>query len=184
VNPVIAWIDVETTGLNPQGAKLLEVACLVTDTEFNLLDEHGYHAILQYDAREVDSMIAQADRYVVEMHHKTDLWAQLPYGKPHEVVEAELLSYIRQYAPEARQALVGGNSITLDRNFLEVYLPDVYNHLYYRSIDVSTLALLAQWRYGEGVKYKKTYQHAALADIRESIAEAKFLTELVMKPEL
>lgn len=182
--PVIAWIDVESTGVYANKDALLEVACLVTDTNLNLLDETGYHAIVRYTPREVEKLIGATDEYVVKMHSATNLWSKLPYGRPLEAIDSELLSYIRQFAPESRTALVGGNSITLDRNFLEAYLPQSFAHLNYRSIEVSTVALLARWRLGDDVHYKKQYLHAALPDIRESISELKFLLDRAFKPAI
>lgn len=179
---VIAWIDVESTGVDPRRDALLEVACLVTDMDLNLLDEVGYHAIVRHSGREVSDLISLADERVQQMHESTNLWSKLPYGKPLEAIDSELLAYIRQFAPEKRTALVGGNSITLDRNFMEAYLPETFAHLHYRSIDVSSVALLARHRFGDGAYYKKQYMHAALPDIRESIAELKFLLNRAFKP--
>ena len=34
----IAWIDVETSGLDPRSDLLLEVACVITDGQFQVLD--------------------------------------------------------------------------------------------------------------------------------------------------
>lgn len=181
MEPVIAWIDVETTGVDPGKDALLEVACLVTDTQLNLLDQQGYHAVVRYTPQEVSDLVASADERVVQMHSATNLWGKLTSGKPLETIDTELLYYIRRFAAEPRQALVGGNSITLDRNFVERYLPETFAHLYYRSIDVSTVALLAQWRYGSKVRYEKQYLHAALPDIRESISELRYLLDKVFK---
>lgn len=182
--PVIAWIDVESTGVDPSLDALLEVACLVTDMDLNLLDERGYHAVVRYSSREVSQLVELADKRVQEMHESTNLWSKLPYGKPLEAIDSELLAYIRQFAPEKRTALVGGNSITLDRNFLEAYLPQTFDHLHYRSIDVSSVALLARHRFGDEAYYKKQYLHAALPDIRESISELKFLLDRAFKPAI
>ena len=39
VNDRLVWIDCEMTGLDIERDALIEIACLVTDAELNLLDE-------------------------------------------------------------------------------------------------------------------------------------------------
>lgn len=177
----ITWIDVETTGVEAfNGDVLLEVACLITDRNLNIMDDYGYQAVIHYSETEVENLKASTVPFVVEMHDKTGLWDRLPDGKPRTVVDVELLYYIQQWVPLARSTRLAGNSITLDRNFLTAYLPGVASHLHYRSIDVSTLAGLAQYWSRTPVKYEKKTLHSAFDDINESIEELRFLRKEVM----
>lgn len=176
--PHITWLDVETTGLDAQNNYLLEVACLVTDTELNILDETGYSATIFYPEAYLPALKENSSQYVQDMHEKTRLWDRLPQGKLMSQVDKELKNYISEFI-EPNQSWLAGNSITLDRNFLAANLTDTFNHLYYRSIDVSTIAGLAEWWYG--AKFPKTYQHSALADIQESVAELQFMRKEIFK---
>lgn len=173
----LIWIDVETTGVDAfDKDELLEVACLITDSELNILDEVGYHAVIKYSDLKVSSMKLLTNDFVRDMHKKTGLWDKLTSGKPVRTVDSELLDYIKSFVPDARKARIAGNSITLDRNFLQANLPQSFNHLSYRSYDVSTIAgLTAMWYEDEGYTKKKT--HAAMDDIRESIEELRYLRE-------
>jgi oligoribonuclease len=173
----ICWIDVETNGTDCEKNVLLEVACLVTDLELNILDETGYESVIWYPETLVDELKSNTDPFVVDMHEKTGLWDRLSQGKMKHKVEVELFEYIHAFIPERQTARLGGNSITLDRNFINKNLPSVGNHLHYRSIDVSTLAGLAQYWVSPKVQYKKKTLHSAFSDIRESIEELKFLRE-------
>lgn len=173
----ICWIDVETNGTDCEKHELLEVACLITDLDLNILDETGYQSVLWYPEALLDELKANTDPFVIEMHEKTELWDRLSQGQMKHRVEAQLLEYIQTYVPEPQTARLGGNSITLDRNFLNKNLPAVGNHLHYRSIDVSTLAGLAQYWTKSKVQYRKKTLHSAFSDIRESIEELKFLRE-------
>ena len=69
-----------------------------------------------------------------------------------------------------------GNSIGTDRRFLATYLPEIEDHLHYRSVDVSTIKELARRWSPEVLKQApaKTGSHRALDDIRESIDELRF----------
>lgn len=173
----IAWLDVESTGIDASSCNLLEVACIVTDMELNILDEEGYRAVIKYSPEEVVEMQAKTDPYVLDMHSNTGLWDELPNGKPKETVDEELLAYIQKFAPEYRQAFLGGNSITLDRNFIIPNLKKVGEHLHYQSIDVTTIAILAEAWYG--LSFEKSYLHAALSDIKESVNQLKYFKSLL-----
>ena len=72
-----------------------------------------------------------------------------------------------------------GNSIGTDRRFLALHLPDIEEHLHYRSVDVSTIKELARRWYPDRLAGAppKVGSHRALDDIRESIAELQFYRE-------
>lgn len=173
MNNVIVWADVETTGLHAGSPdKLLEVAAFVTDLDLNLLDDSGYQAVVRYE--NPDEVRDVADDFVKNMHDKTELWQKLPEGKPLEQIDAELTAYIKLFAPEARQGRLAGNSVRLDANFIEEFLPAVSAHLHYRLLDVSAVAF--EFCEVRGVPwFKKQHTHRALDDIRESIAELKHI---------
>jgi oligoribonuclease len=76
-----------------------------------------------------------------------------------------------------------GNSIGTDRRFLAIHLPEIEDHLHYRSVDVSTIKeLTRRWYPGalEAVPRKAT-AHRALDDIRESIEELRWYREHVFR---
>lgn len=173
--PKIVWLDVECTGLDAQSQRLLEVACLVTDSDLNILDETGYQTAIFYSADELKAVKSLANEYVQNMHSATGLWDRLASGKPMEQVDQELSSYIKKFVPEVKQAWLGGNSITLDRNFINKNLPTVGEHLHYRSVDVTSWAGPAAWWYG--FSHEKKTLHEAFSDIKESIEELRAIRD-------
>jgi oligoribonuclease len=89
--------------------------------------------------------------------------------------ETAMTAFIRKYTVPGMSPLCG-NSVYMDKRFLEKYMPRFSDQLHYRIIDVSTVKeLCRRW-------YPETYQkatpkaggHRALADIKESIEEHKF----------
>lgn len=178
----VIWVDVESNGTEPfNGHVLLEVAVLVTDTDLNILDDEGYQAVVQFSGEELLEVMGNANQYVFDMHSKTELWNKLPEGKPLEVIDSEMLAYMKRFVPDAKKARLAGNSITLDRNFLEAFLPASFAHFGYRSIDVSSLAGLVEYWGDDSMQYEKKTLHSAFSDITESIEELKHLRKLTMK---
>ena len=76
--------------------------------------------------------------------------------------------------PEPRTVPLCGNSIGTDRRFLAIYLPEIEEHLHYRSVDVSTIKELTRRWYPGALDAgpRKATAHRALDDIRESIERA------------
>jgi oligoribonuclease len=170
----IVWIDVETTGLSPftSDDTLLQIACFVTDNDLNLLDDEGYEAVVKYDKASAEAAYAQANDFVKNMHSETGLWDRLTTdGKTLDVIDQEVTEYIRRFQPEPSSAWFGGNSIKLDRDFTSVFLPNLYSHIHYRSLDVTSFAGVARAWYGFEFEKKKT--HDARDDIMESIEELR-----------
>ena len=93
-----------------------------------------------------------------------------------------MLDYLTERIP-ASTAPLCGNSIGVDRRFLDRYLPTVDQYLHYRSIDVSSLKELCR-RWNPAV-YKarpgKQETHRALDDIRESLEELRFYRDQFLR---
>lgn len=178
----IIWLDVETTGVNRDINSLLQVACRITDENLEFLDESGYEAKIHFTNEEVEELKKHTSDYVIDMHTKTGLWDALSGGdsKPRNVIDTELLTHIQKYVPEAKTGLLGGNSITLDRNFLEKFMPKSFEHLHYRSFDVTTMAMAVEMWLGSGSMYNKTnLMHEAMDDITQSVLEARHYQKLL-----
>jgi oligoribonuclease len=173
----LVWIDCEMTGLDVEKDCLVEIAVLVTDSELNILDE-GLSVVIK--PRE-DSLAGMGE-FVTNMHKESGLLELLAEGLPIEQAEAQVLDYIKRFAPEVRSAPLAGNSIGTDRMFLNRYMPALDAHLHYRNVDVSSIKELVR-RWYPKVYFqlpKKSGGHRALSDIRESIAELVYYRKTVL----
>ena len=169
--PVLVWMDLEMTGLDPDRDAIVEIATLVTDDELAIVEE-GPDLVVACPAKALAGM----DDFVRNMHTSSGLLEAIATSTI-SLVEAgnETLEFIRRHVPEARTVPLCGNSIGTDRRFLATHLPEIETYLHYRSIDVSTVKELARRWYPDAFAGapKKQAGHRALDDIRESLEELR-----------
>ena len=61
-----------------------------------------------------------------------------------EDAETRMLEFVQEHT-DAGKSPLGGNSIHMDRMFLNQYMPRFTAHLHYRIIDVSTIKELSRF---------------------------------------
>lgn len=171
VSSVIAWIDVESGGTSPEIDPLLEFAALVTDMEGNALG-NSYSSLVE--TKNLPEIISGTSEYVRNMHSKSGLWSDLwaRNQKPVSVVESEALEWLEGITTPDTVVYFGGNSINLDRRFLQVHMPDFYERISHRSIDVTSVSIFLQSN-AEASPYSKGKSHRALEDALDSVEEYK-----------
>jgi oligoribonuclease len=165
-------MDLEMTGLDPASHVIVEIATLITDDELEVVAE-GPDLVIHQPAE----ALALMEPIVRDMHTRSGLLEAITASTVTlDQAGQATLDFLREHIPEARTIPLCGNSIGTDRRFLAAYLPDIENHLHYRSVDVSTIKELAR-RWYPGVideAPKKATAHRALDDIRESVEELRF----------
>ena len=176
----LVWIDCEMTGLDLARDALIEIACLVTDGDLNLLDE-GVDEVIKPPPEALDQM---AD-VVRSMHTASGLLNVLETGITLAEAQERLLDYVRGYVKEPRKAPLCGNSIATDRAFLARDMPELDAYLHYRMVDVSSIKELARRWYPRAyfASPLKTGGHRALADIKESVRELQYYREAIFVPK-
>lgn len=157
------------TGLDAQADVILEVAAEVTDFDFKTL--------ASYEARVGNPREIVVDRlqkniwYRDYPQNRDDFIQNLDKAKPSATVEQELCAFVaEQFGDEP--AVLAGNSIHNDRKFIEHWWPALDLKLHYRMLDVSSLKIFMQGRYG--VEFEKKEVHRAFDDIQASIAELQY----------
>lgn len=179
VRPIV-WIDCEMTGLDHVNDHIIEICCLITDGDLNLVDEGGYESVIHCEKEKLDAM----DSWCVEHHGSSGLTHKvLESTKTTQQVEQELLAYLQKYIPEPRQGVLAGNSVHMDRVFMMREFPKVINHLFYRIIDVSTIMEVSFRHNAElaSVFPRKKSAHTARSDILESIQQLKWYQDHYLK---
>jgi len=166
---MLAWMDLEMTGLDPSKHVIVEIATIITDDELNLVAE-GPDLVIHATEQE----LAVMDDFVTNMHTKSGLLEQIKASTISlEEAGAQTMAFLQEHIPEARTVPLCGNSIGTDRRFLAQQLPEIEEFLHYRSVDVSTIKELARRWYPDALANvpRKDGGHRALDDIRESLNE-------------
>ncbi|KAK4131997.1 ribonuclease H-like protein [Trichocladium antarcticum] len=202
----LIWIDCEMTGLDPETDSIIEIFCLITDGQLELLDEPGWGTVVHQSRERMDMM----DEWCARVHGESGLTAAVIDSAvtPQQAADS-LLAYIQKHVPEKGVALLAGNSVHADQAFLRKGpYKRVLNHLHYRILDVSSIKEAARrwWslettpiplpqhlsrahtvltqtspQVASAAPHKRGL-HKAKQDILESIEEARFYRAAVFQP--
>lgn len=168
----LIWIDCEMTGLDIFGGdELVEVSCVPTDFDLNVLDE-GVDFVIKPSQAAVDHM----NDFVRGMHTRSGLINEWEHGLTLAEAEEKLVAYVKRFTPDGVRPLLAGNTIGSDKKFLDHFMPGLMSNMHYRTIDVSTLKELARRWYPAVYENRppKAGGHRALADIIESLNELRY----------
>ena len=170
----ILWVDLEMTGLDPKEDRILEVAAIVTDWEFNELAT--YEAAIKVGPRLVERRMKKgpAKGFWESVPDVRDaLIAQnLTEGRSGRTIENELLAFLDEHFDPELPVLLAGNSIHMDRQFIASEWRRLNARLNYRMLDVTAWKVVFEGKFRK--KFAKAEAHRALDDIRGSIMELKY----------
>lgn len=171
------WLDLETTGLDPNADNILEIAVAVSLLERPFDVTERVELRMRYPSV-TDSKGAPASLHPVveEMHTKNGLLAECRRSLL-GIADAEenLLSIVPEVADREDKPTLAGSSVHFDHAFLRAKMPRLAARFSHRHYDVSAIKLFCQ-SLGMG-KLPKAEAHRAAADIRESIAHAEQCAE-------
>lgn len=176
---MIAWTDIESSGLDEREHLLLEVALVITDDDLH--ERAAASWVIDPGMKSAD--IPMQSMFVREMHEKSGLLRDIDNGTGLPLSDA--IKGIRSWLTDTfgrledlRQIPIAGSTVGFDRRFIRHNMPEVEGLFSYRSIDISALTELAsRWArriYGHRPKQDKQVPHRALDDVRNSIEYLKY----------
>jgi oligoribonuclease len=140
-DPLLVWLDIETTGLDPRGDEVLEVGMVVTTVD--PFDEVGWEASWIVRPSDWPHVKARMEARPLEMHSANGLIEALDAGEGFELrTVLERMSQMISVFSRGHEAYLAGSSVHFDKRFLEAHNPDVFKGLSHRIVDVSTLDVL------------------------------------------
>lgn len=168
----ILWVDLEMTGLDPIEDRILEVAAIATDWDFNEIAT--FEAAVKVGPRLLESrMKVAAEFWDANPEARDGLITQNDEnGRSGRTVENELLAFIDEHFDGEKPTLLAGNSIHQDRKFIANEWARLDKKLHYRMLDVSAWKVVFEGKFKK--RFSKPEEHRALGDIRGSIMELKY----------
>lgn len=187
------FLDIETTGLNPETDRILEVGVATANEHLQIIDSRNWLVV----ERGWKAALAR-NPYVWDMHRKSGLLAELMeihelLGTPDAVLYTEdsvsvsIATWLYERV-EPSKFPMSGSSIHFDRAFLMHDMKAVIDVFSHRLVDVSTIKELVKVWYPEiaaereKTRPKSEAKHRALDDIEDSIEELKFYRSQVFIP--
>lgn len=167
----LAFIDLETTGLDSEQDTILEVGIVIYDTtEKRVVAQKNW---VLYHPQYLESLY---DTFVVKMHTENGLWDECAKSKIlYEDVEKGAIEFLAEH--DALRSPMCGNTIHFDRAFLKDGMPDLESVFHYRNLDISTLNNIAQFFPERLTPAPKTANHRAIQDCLSSINQLEFYLE-------
>lgn len=184
--PMLIWLDLETTGLDPKTGEILEIAATATDLEGQGWEKiEPFHGILQYQR---NILLPMMNDYVLAMHMGSGLaqesWKHPEHRAHHNhavwlafetwlrrAIEGSHRVPVDHWSTDlakklARKTYLAGNSIHFDRKWLEGKRPGILQHFSHRMVDVSVFKIIAPTIYpNDGL----APAHRAMDDMKHSL---------------
>jgi oligoribonuclease len=166
----MAWVDVESTGLEPELDHILEIGLIITDDDLNEVARWSGTIWTPNSnlTRLYDNEIVRS------MHTKNGLLEAVKSDEALELAKAqqELLMMMDPYS----DVPMCGSSVHFDRAMLRRWLPAFEACFHYRNIDVSTVKeLVVRWWPSLVLRRPEDRKlHRVIPDIEDSIAELGF----------
>lgn len=184
--PTYLGVDLETTGLEPAKARIIEIAILILDEDFNELD--SWHTPVRCPKTVLHGM----DRAVVEMHCTSGLLLSNAEDRSYDLHPglpwmhlAEVEDHLHLFLERFRELpILVGSSVHFDRAFMKHWVPLFESRLSHRQVDDRTIKQLAPeggWEPSTRSDGSKE-EHRALLDIRRTAANLRRAKELLDRP--
>lgn len=172
----LLWMDLEFTGFEYGKDVILEVSVEITDFDFRTLG--SYEARIKNDPKVLVERMKLNTFWQDHPENRDNFLRHNDEGKSVQEVEKELIALVEQHFG-SEPAVLAGNSIHSDRAMIRVWWPALDLRLHYRMLDVTSLKVLMQGKYG--IEYEKANNHRAYDDIQESIAELQYYLDYLKK---
>lgn len=183
----LIWLDLETTGLDPEKGVILEVAARATDVFGRPVDGPPPYSAVFRHARE--GYLTKMDNYVLSMHLRsgllekalTDNWG-LMEERENDRQWRNLEQRFRTWAwarGEPKHTYLAGNSIHFDRAWLAVHAPWLLKFVSHRMLDVSAFKVAAPDLYPK----QGEVAHRALDDVNAALAAYREIRQSLGLPQ-
>jgi len=160
------FLDLETTGLDPNNDLILEVGVAVYDDELSL--RAIWSDVIYCDKNTIKNLAPYVDR----LHTKNGLWEACKNStKSIDDIEINIIKFLNNFADPETEPLCG-STISFDRSFLKAQMPQLESWFHYRNVDVSSFGIVLE-KLGIPRPPKKE-AHRVVADCIESADNLRY----------
>ncbi len=165
--------DIEASDLDRQYCEVLEVSLLVVDLD---LKEHARQTWIA-DRRSLDRAKSRMSEYVLEMHTRSGLLAEISNIPLSPKANTEIEAFVKTHTHGPKLTRMTGFSVHFDREALGHADIDWDKLVHYRLCNVSTLREAARWwspdRALHDVDKKEHLPHRSMVDCERVLQELK-----------
>jgi oligoribonuclease len=165
------FLDMEFSGLDPRVHRPLEIAAIAADPRLKQLGK--YHSAFYWDEIEFSD-------WSERVHSSSGLLDLIVDGKEADKIDAELCSFIRSLPGDI---VLAGQSVYVDREWINCYLPHFASKLNHRMLDLTTIDMVLE-DLGSSIRYRAD-THRAPDDARAALEAARhYMKTLSYNPSL
>ncbi len=175
----LLWVDIETTGLEPEHDVILEIACVLTN-----FSNDKYYFVNNFVIHQSKEILDSMNEWCKTKHNTSNLVQRVMASTLTErEVEEQIIMSINHHVKVVDTVYIAGNSVHFDKSFIKHHMPSLYNRLSHRIVDISSIAILCKNLARELYENRPTkqYTHTATQDIFESMEEYKYYKKVLIK---
>lgn len=171
----LLWVDLETTGLDPEADSILEIGAIMTTVDLELTGL-TVHSLVTGLTDYVKGRLTN-NHFVHEMHTANGLLAELDkYGgmSVHDM-ENVLISAVASTSQDPMAVALAGSGVShFDAQVLKFWMPSLMAKLHYRSFDINGVRTMEKaWVPGWIPTENDKKPHRAMDDVRLHLQDAR-----------
>jgi DNA polymerase III epsilon subunit family exonuclease len=146
----LAFIDIETTGLNLQKHEIVDIGCIITTPDFEIIEE--------FELKIKPNFLENADPVSLKISH----YNQEDWVDAYDIKEA-----IKIFSEKVKDCIMVGHNVAFDAGFLEYTYNknNITNSMHYHKLDTISIAW-AKLHHEPDLKHFSLHELCARFDIK------------------
>lgn len=184
---LLAWIDLETTGLDKDYDQIVEVALVVTDMAFNVVSRPFQSVVMPYGGKTTLEVLAliEANEHVNKMHTESGLKAAIRDGQGMGLMTVldECIAVLEECGEKKDYMIAGSGVARFDMAWIEMILPELMEWLDYAPYDIGVIRRHVKYVLGRpDILPEERKIHRSMDDVEDFIDQARVIRERLIIP--